>query len=114
MPDRLGIDVGWGYEMVAVEHPPGRSLGPTVLISGASVAGPVLAYWLHRFGFRPTVVERTARLRDGGGGHAVDLFGPVLDVLDWMGVREAVEAARTRTASRSTGWGAHRRARARS
>ena len=36
---------------------------PRVLISGASVAGPVLAYWLHRFGFRPTVIERVAELR---------------------------------------------------
>lgn len=73
------------------------SAQPRVLISGASVAGPVLAYWLHRFGFRPTVVERTAQLRDGGGGHAVDLFGPVLDVMDWMGVRDEVERARTTT-----------------
>lgn len=73
------------------------SVQPRVLISGASVAGPVLAYWLHRFGFRPTVVERSAQLRDGGGGHAVDLFGPVLDVMDWMGVRVPVEQARTST-----------------
>ena len=29
-----------------------------ILISGASVAGPALAFWLHRYGFRPTVVER--------------------------------------------------------
>lgn len=70
---------------------------PRVLISGASVAGPVLAYWLRRFGFRPTVVERTPQLRDGGGGHAVDLFGSVLDVMDWMGIRDRVEHARTTT-----------------
>ena len=38
---------------------------PRVLICGAGVAGPVLAYWLHRFGFRPTVIERTAQLRIG-------------------------------------------------
>ena len=56
-----------------------------VLISGASVAGPVLAYWLHRFGFQPTVVERTAELRFGGGGHAVDLFGPAVQIIEWMG-----------------------------
>lgn len=31
---------------------------PTVLISGASIAGPALAYWLGRHGFRPTVLER--------------------------------------------------------
>ena len=30
---------------------------PTVLISGASIAGPALAYWLVRNGFEPTIVE---------------------------------------------------------
>jgi 2-polyprenyl-6-methoxyphenol hydroxylase-like FAD-dependent oxidoreductase len=70
---------------------------PTVLISGASVAGPVVAYWLSRCGFRPTVVERTSALRIGGGGHAVDLFGPAVEIADRMGVLEAVQAARTRT-----------------
>jgi 2-polyprenyl-6-methoxyphenol hydroxylase-like FAD-dependent oxidoreductase len=68
-----------------------------VLISGASVAGPVLAYWLHRFGFQPTVVERTAELRFGGGGHAVDLFGPAVQIMDWMGALPQVRDARTRT-----------------
>jgi 2-polyprenyl-6-methoxyphenol hydroxylase-like FAD-dependent oxidoreductase len=44
--------------------------GRRVLISGASVAGPVLAYWLNQFGFQPAVVERTEELRFGSGGHA--------------------------------------------
>jgi hypothetical protein len=35
-----------------------------VLISGASVAGPTLAYWVRRHGFTPTVVERTPALRN--------------------------------------------------
>jgi 2-polyprenyl-6-methoxyphenol hydroxylase-like FAD-dependent oxidoreductase len=69
----------------------------TVLISGASVAGPVLAYWLHRFGFQPTVVERTGELRFGGGGHAVDLFGPAVQIMDWMGTLPQVRDNRTRT-----------------
>src|SRR4029453_2514299 len=68
-----------------------------VLVSGASVAGPVLAYWLHRVGFQPTVVERTAELRFGGGGHAVDLFGPAVEIMDWMGVLPRVRDARTST-----------------
>jgi len=38
-----------------------------VLISGASVAGPVLAYWLRQYGFEPTIVERTPALRHGLG-----------------------------------------------
>jgi 2-polyprenyl-6-methoxyphenol hydroxylase-like FAD-dependent oxidoreductase len=33
-----------------------------VLISGASVAGPVLAYWLSRHGYSVTVVERARTL----------------------------------------------------
>lgn len=37
-----------------------------VLISGAGIAGPTLAYWLHRHGFEPTVVERAPRPREGG------------------------------------------------
>jgi 2-polyprenyl-6-methoxyphenol hydroxylase-like FAD-dependent oxidoreductase len=70
---------------------------PTVLICGAGVAGPVLAYWLHRFGFRPTVVERAPQMRAGGGGHAVDLFGPAVDIMNWMGVLDQVESAQTTT-----------------
>ena len=41
-----------------------------VLVCGASIAGPVLAYWLHRFGFTVTVVEKAPALRKAGG-HAV-------------------------------------------
>jgi 2-polyprenyl-6-methoxyphenol hydroxylase-like FAD-dependent oxidoreductase len=67
-----------------------------ILISGASVAGPVLAYWLHRYGFKPTVVERTPAGRHGLGGHAVDLFGPAADVSRRMGCWDAIGAARTR------------------
>jgi 2-polyprenyl-6-methoxyphenol hydroxylase-like FAD-dependent oxidoreductase len=68
-----------------------------VLISGAGVAGPTLAYWLARYGFASTVVERTPSLRAGLGGHAVDLFGPAVDVAEWMGILPQVLAARTRT-----------------
>jgi len=57
----------------------------------------VLAHWLHRFGFRPTVVERAPQMRAGGGGHAVDLFGPAVDIMNWMGVLDQVESARTTT-----------------
>src|SRR5580700_4129115 len=46
-----------------------------VLISGASVAGPALAWWLARRGFRPVIVERSGQLR--GGGYAVDFRGEV-------------------------------------
>src|SRR5512133_77161 len=68
-----------------------------VLISGASVAGPTLAFWLHRFGWRPTVVERSPALRRGWGGHAVDLFGPAVDIAEQMGILPDILQARTRT-----------------
>jgi 2-polyprenyl-6-methoxyphenol hydroxylase-like FAD-dependent oxidoreductase len=68
-----------------------------VLVSGASVAGPVLAYWLQRLGFSPTLVERTPEVRVGGGGHAVDLFGPAVTLMEWMGTLPEIEANRTRT-----------------
>jgi 2-polyprenyl-6-methoxyphenol hydroxylase-like FAD-dependent oxidoreductase len=65
------------------------------LISGASVAGPVLAYWLRRDGWRVTIVERAADPRAGDGGHAVDLFGPATEVIERMGLLDQVTAART-------------------
>jgi 2-polyprenyl-6-methoxyphenol hydroxylase-like FAD-dependent oxidoreductase len=71
----------------------------TVLVSGASVAGPITAFWLRRFGFRPTVVERTPELRAGGNGHAVDLFDSALDVMAWMEVHDKVQDLRTRNAT---------------
>ena len=58
----------------------------TVLISGASVAGPALAHWLDRYGFQVTVVERAAALRPGG--QAIDFKGRTqLTVLERMGAR---------------------------
>ncbi len=59
-----------------------------VLISGAGVAGPALAWWLRRHGFRPTVVERALAPRDGG--YKVDIRGAALTVVDRMGLRERV------------------------
>ena len=69
-----------------------------ILISGASVAGPALAWWLARHGFRPTVVERAPHLR--GGGYAVDFRGAAhLSVLAKMGLLEQIRARQTHLAS---------------
>lgn len=65
-----------------------------VLISGASVAGPALAYWLRRYGHTPTVVERAAAPRLGG--QAIDVRGVALDVVERMDLLEPLRAARTR------------------
>lgn len=71
-----------------------------VLISGASIAGPALAYWLHRHGFNPTIVERAPALRDGG--YAVDFRGEAhLSILRRMGILDDLERARTGMGSMS-------------
>ncbi|WNV83380.1 FAD-dependent monooxygenase [Umezawaea sp. Da 62-37] len=66
-----------------------------VLISGASVAGPALAYWLHHHGFGVTVVETAAGVRSGG--YPIDLRGVAVEVVRRMGVLDELTAARTRT-----------------
>ena len=67
-----------------------------ILISGASIAGPVLAYWLTRHGFDVTVVERAPQLRKTGG-HAVDLFRPAMEISEKMGVLPQIESLATGT-----------------
>lgn len=67
-----------------------------ILVSGASVAGPVLAYWLTRHGFSVTVVERAPALRKTGG-HAVDLFRPATNISEKMGVLPRIEERATGT-----------------
>jgi 2-polyprenyl-6-methoxyphenol hydroxylase-like FAD-dependent oxidoreductase len=65
-----------------------------ILISGASVAGPALAWWLARRGFRPVIVERSGELR--GGGYSVDFRGDVhLRILRQMGLLDRVRARQT-------------------
>jgi 2-polyprenyl-6-methoxyphenol hydroxylase-like FAD-dependent oxidoreductase len=65
-----------------------------VLISGASIAGPALAYWLARYGFEVTVVEKAAEIR--AGGQAVDFKGAThRTVLSRMGILDDVRRAQT-------------------
>jgi 2-polyprenyl-6-methoxyphenol hydroxylase-like FAD-dependent oxidoreductase len=66
-----------------------------ILISGASVAGPALAFWLRRHGFNPTVVERAPAPRPGG--YAVDFRGASMEVLRRMDILDDVRKAATDT-----------------
>ena len=54
-----------------------------ILISGAGIAGPTLAYWLARYGLKPTVVETAPRLRTGG--YVIDFWGAGFEIADRMG-----------------------------
>jgi 2-polyprenyl-6-methoxyphenol hydroxylase-like FAD-dependent oxidoreductase len=65
--------------------------GGTILISGASIAGPTLAFWLHRYGFDVTVVEKAGALR--GGGYPIDIRGTALGVVSRMGIVPELRAA---------------------
>lgn len=56
----------------------------TVLISGAGIAGPTLAFWLKAAGFEPTLVERSPGLR--GGGYVIDFWGLGYDIAERMGL----------------------------
>ena len=65
-----------------------------VLISGASIGGPALAYWLVRQGHDVTVVEKAPGLRPGG--QAVDFKGAThRAVLERMGILDDVYAHQT-------------------
>lgn len=55
-----------------------------VLILGAGIAGPTLAYWLLRGGHEPTIVEHAAELRLGG--YVIDFWGAGFDVAERMGI----------------------------
>ena len=62
-----------------------------VLISGAGIAGPTLAYWLRAAGYEPTLVERAPALRRGG--YVIDFWGLGYDIAERMGLLPAIESA---------------------
>lgn len=66
---------------------------PTILISGASIAGPALAHWLNAAGWRTTVVERIDGLREAGQN--VDVRGASREVVRRMGLEKELFAAAT-------------------
>ncbi len=59
-----------------------------VLISGAGVAGPTLAYWLLRHGFTPTLVEAAPSLRTGG--YVIDFWGAGFEIANRMGLLPSI------------------------
>jgi 2-polyprenyl-6-methoxyphenol hydroxylase-like FAD-dependent oxidoreductase len=55
-----------------------------ILISGAGIAGPTLAYWLARYGLTPTLIETAPSLRTGG--YVIDFWGAGFEIADRMGL----------------------------
>lgn len=70
---------------------------PEVLIVGAGIAGPTLAYWLSRNGYRSTVVEQARELRSGGS--AIVVKGPAIPVAENMGILPQLRGLATRNRS---------------
>lgn len=68
--------------------------GIRILVSGASTAGLSVAYWLGRYGFTVTVVERAPHLRPGG--QALDVRGPALEVAARMGILTTIRDRSTK------------------
>jgi 2-polyprenyl-6-methoxyphenol hydroxylase-like FAD-dependent oxidoreductase len=63
----------------------------TVLISGAGIGGPTLAYWLKAAGFEPTIIERAPTLRSGG--YVIDFWGLGYDIAKRMDLSEEIYSA---------------------
>ena len=55
-----------------------------VVINGAGVAGPTLAWWLSRSDHEVTLVEQAPALR--AGGYAIDFWGVGYDIAERMGL----------------------------
>jgi 2-polyprenyl-6-methoxyphenol hydroxylase-like FAD-dependent oxidoreductase len=55
-----------------------------ILISGAGISGLTLAYWLHKHGFSPTVIEKRPDLNNRG--YMIDFYGSGYDVAERMGI----------------------------
>ena len=55
-----------------------------VAINGMGIAGPALAYWLHRFGHKPTLIEKASAPRKGG--YLIDCWGLGYDQAEKIGI----------------------------
>ncbi len=66
-------------------------MAASILISGIGIAGPALAYWLNRSGYRCTLLDKSSGLRTGG--YVIDFWGHGYEIAGKMGLRPAVEAA---------------------
>ncbi|MCW8496923.1 tetracycline destructase [Fluoribacter dumoffii] len=64
-----------------------------ILVIGAGVAGPAVCYWLKKFGFSPTLIEKNSSPRKSG--YAIDIRGIATSLVKKMGIYEEIYAKRT-------------------
>jgi 2-polyprenyl-6-methoxyphenol hydroxylase-like FAD-dependent oxidoreductase len=60
----------------------------SVLISGAGIGGPTLAFWLRAAGFEPTLIEHAPALRTGG--YVIDFWGLGYEIAERMGLADEI------------------------
>ena len=66
-------------------------MAASVLISGIGIAGPTLAHWLNRNGFRCTLLDKSPALRTGG--YVIDFWGLGYEIAEKMGLLPEIDAA---------------------
>jgi len=64
-----------------------------ILVSGASIAGLTLVYWLKQYRFEVTVLERASELRLGGQN--IDVKGAAWEIVKKMGLEQKIREANT-------------------
>ncbi|MCO8274951.1 FAD-dependent monooxygenase [Actinoplanes sp. TRM 88003] len=64
-----------------------------ILVTGAGIAGPAVAYWLAEAGFEVVVAERAGALREGGQN--IDVRATGREVIRRMGLEDAVRGRNT-------------------
>ncbi|KPM39255.1 hypothetical protein AK830_g7305 [Neonectria ditissima] len=67
-----------------------------VLIVGGGIAGPVLAYWLGKNGYKVVIVERLQHQRQAG--QVIDIEGPSKEIISRMGILDDIEKGSTKEA----------------
>ncbi|MCE7982772.1 MAG: FAD-binding domain [Caldilinea sp. CFX5] len=61
-----------------------------IIINGAGIAGPTLAYWLQKSGHEVLLVEQAPQLRSGG--YVIDFWGIGYDIAERMGLIPQIRA----------------------
>lgn len=61
-----------------------------ILISGAGISGLALAYWLQKYGFSPTIIEKRPDLHERG--YMIDFYGSGFDVIEKMNLLDQLRA----------------------
>ncbi|HTA84148.1 MAG TPA: FAD-dependent monooxygenase [Bacteroidia bacterium] len=68
----------------------------SALVSGASIAGLTMAYWLSHYGYSVTIVEISDGLRKGGA--SLDVRGDAIKIAERMGILDKIKAKKITTA----------------